>query len=94
MGSESAPMPDRDQQSGRYVDEYPPEEFTAAIDALGGAGSTQEVAEEVGVIYDTAYKKLRRLRDRGAVTSRKVGGSHLWSLAADADAEQGEEVSA
>lgn len=81
MDAKDSTVPERDQQSGRFVHEYPPNEFTTAIDALGGAASTQEVADEVGVIYDTTYKKLRSLEDRGAVESRRVASARLWSLA-------------
>lgn len=83
MGTHAAVMPDRDDETGRYTDEYPSELFLDALRELGGNGGTQEVADEVGCIYDTAYKKLRALEDSGDVTSRKVGNARLWMLVDD-----------
>ena len=74
-------MPDRDQDTGRYTVEYSQAEFLRAIRRIGGAGSTQEIADEVGCIYDTAYKKLRQLEDGGKVESKKVANARLWSVA-------------
>lgn len=76
-------MPDRDQDTGRYTAEYSTAEFLEAIDSLGGAGGTQEIANEVGCIYDTAYKKLRQLEDSGKIESRKVANARLWSVAGE-----------
>ena len=76
-------MPDRDDETGRYTAEYPSELFVTAIRDLGGNGGTQEIADEVGCLYDTAYKKLRALEDSGEVTSRKVGNARLWMVADD-----------
>lgn len=73
-------MPDRDQDTGRYTAEYSQAEFLRAIKGIGGAGGTQEIADEVGCIYDTAYKKLRQLEDSGKVESKKVANARLWSI--------------
>lgn len=83
MATQMASMPDRNDDTGRYTDEYPPSAFTEAIAALGGSAGTQEVADEVGCIYDTAYKKLRSLEDSGKINSRKVANARLWELAED-----------
>jgi hypothetical protein len=75
------PEDHRDQSSGRYTNKYPDREFIDAIDTLGGAAGTQEIADEVGCIYDTAYSKLVRLEEESRVTSRKVANARLWSVA-------------
>jgi GTP-sensing pleiotropic transcriptional regulator CodY len=89
MDGQRHPMPERNDESGRYTDEYPREAFLDALRTLDGAGGTSEIASEVGCIRETAYKKLRAMRDDGLVTSRDVGGSLLWMLPADND-EDGE----
>jgi GTP-sensing pleiotropic transcriptional regulator CodY len=73
-------MPERDEDTGRYVEEYPPELFVDALSELDSAGGTQEIADEVGCKYDVAYKKLRALAEEGVITSRKVGNANLWML--------------
>lgn len=74
-------MAERDDESGRYTETYPLAEFIEALDALGGAAGTQEVADEVGCKYRTANAKLHELEDDGQVTARKVGNAYLWQLA-------------
>lgn len=74
------PGADRDEDSGKYTDKYPREEFVKAIRAEGGMAGTQDVADRVGVIYDTAYKKLRRLEEGGEVSSRKIANARVWML--------------
>jgi hypothetical protein len=80
MDEKTVSMPDRDEESGRYVEEYPAEEFFAALDALGGDGTTQEVADDVGAKYDVTYRKLRTLEDEERITRRKVGNANLWMI--------------
>ena len=72
---------DRDEDSGKYVETYPPEEFLKALEALGGSGTAREVAERVGSHKWTARSKLQDLADRGLVEKRLVGRTHLWSIA-------------
>ena len=95
--NESATAPERDEATGRYVADTPPEEFIEAIERLGGAG-TQEIADGVGCRYQAAYKRLRALEDQGRVGRRKIANANLWVLATDGDADtesdRGEEVSA
>ena len=68
-------------ERGQFAPEVPNEEFFDALRELGGAAGTQEVADEVGCIYDTAYKRLLRLEDEDVVTRRKVANANLWVLA-------------
>ncbi len=86
-------MPDRDETTGRYSESFPSEAFIDAIDALGGAAGTQEVADQVGCQYRTAYGKLRDLESAGRVSSRKVANARLWSVV-DESADDGTEASA
>lgn len=53
------------------------------INAEGGLAGTQDLADQVGVIYDTAYKKLRKMEEEGQVTSRKVANALVWMLPDD-----------
>ncbi len=73
-------MADRDDDSGKYTETYPLEDFTAALETLGGSAGTQEVADEVGCKYRTANAKLHELEDRGEIASQKVGNAYLWLL--------------
>lgn len=75
MGSDDR---NRDADTGQYSEKYPPEMFVDAIRADGGATGTQDVADTVGCSYETAYKKLHKLADDGAIVRRKVGNVNLW----------------
>lgn len=72
---------DRDDDSGRYAQTYPPGEFVEAIDAASGAAGTREIAEAVGCSVDTAIRRLDELEDEGTVERREVGNAFLWMLA-------------
>jgi len=74
-------MAERDEESGQYQQTFPLEDFVGALEELGGAAGTQEVADAVGCKYRTANSKLHDLEDAGEVTSRKVGNAYLWQLA-------------
>jgi uncharacterized membrane protein len=69
---------DRDADTGRYSEEYPPDSFVDAIKSDGGATGTQDVANIVGCSYETAYKKLHKLAEAGTIVRRKVGNVNLW----------------
>lgn len=69
---------DRDEDSGRFTETYPPESFVEAIRNEGGEAGTRAVAERVGCSYETAYKKLRALEEVGTLEPRKVGNAYLW----------------
>ena len=73
-------MADRDDDSGKYTETYPLDDFIEALDVLGGSAGTQEVADEVGCKYRTANAKLHELEDRGEIVSQKVGNAYLWML--------------
>ena len=71
---------DRDDETGRYTENYPLEEFMSALKSYDGTASTQEVADEVGCAYRTAYAKLSELEENGEITYRKVGNAQLWEI--------------
>jgi hypothetical protein len=71
---------DRDEESGRFTEEYPEEEFIHALEELGSAG-TADVSNYVGCDRRTAYLKLQSLENKGEVNSQKVGNALLWELA-------------
>lgn len=71
---------DRDEESGKYTETYPPEDFIEALESLSGKAGTQEVAEEVGCAYRTAFAKLSKLENKGKISSHKVGNALLWEL--------------
>jgi len=78
--SQTVPQPGRDERSGRFEAEFTDEEFIQTLDELDGA-PTSEVAQEIGCKRNTAYKRLRRLRDEGRVESEEIGSSLRWTTA-------------
>ncbi|WP_344982447.1 hypothetical protein, partial [Streptosporangium fragile] len=54
-----------------------------ALRQFNGAPGTQEITEEVGCEYRTAYGKLTDMEQEGVITSRKVGNANLWMLVDD-----------
>jgi len=69
----------RDENSGRFSEEYPREDFLRVLEEHGAAGTT-DVAEHVGCDRRTAYLKLQSLEEEGDVERRKVGNALLWEL--------------
>lgn len=71
--------PERDDETGRFKEQYPRQAFLSAIQEEGGMAGTSDIAESVGVIRETAYKRLQRMEENGLVISRKVGNSLVWT---------------
>lgn len=69
---------DRDEETGKYTESYPYEDFLSALELLDGTAGTQEIADEVGCSYRTAHAKLTELEEDGKIASRKVGNAKLW----------------
>jgi biotin operon repressor len=70
---------DSEPTDGRRT--YTDEQF---LDALrDGCETTREVADTLGISRQGAHKRLSTLRDDGAITSREVGGTLLWSIRSD-----------
>lgn len=72
-------MSDERDEQGRFQTEHDDEEFLEAVAAHSPAG-TREVADAVGVSRQNADQRLRKLRDRGDVRSKKVGRELVWML--------------
>ncbi|WP_336336882.1 transcriptional regulator [Haloarcula brevis] len=71
---------DRDEDSGKFTEQYPEEAFLEAVEQLKTA-TTTEIAEEVGCSYDLAYRRLNTLVDEGEVQRKEIGPSFVWSSA-------------
>lgn len=69
---------DRDEESGRFREQYPTEMFLKGVEDLDVA-TTSKVAESVGCSYDLAYRRLKTLAENGKVEKRNIGGSFVWS---------------
>lgn len=74
------PNDERDESTGKFREKYRRETFLKAIETRGGAAGTQEVADEVGCPYNTAYSKLRALENEGRISSRKIANARLWKV--------------
>ena len=70
---------ERDDETGKFTEEYPTEDFIEVLETDGPA-STTEIAEQIGCDRRTAYLKLQSLEDDEEIQSRKVGNALLWSL--------------
>ena len=70
---------DRDEESGKFTEEYPLQEFLEVLAEHGPSGTT-DIADFVGCDRRTAYLKLKSLEKEGEVQSQKVGNSLLWEL--------------
>jgi hypothetical protein len=71
---------DRDEDSGKFTEQYPEEAFLGAVERLETA-TTSEIAEEVGCSYDLAYRRLNTLIDEGEIQRKEIGPSFVWSSA-------------
>jgi predicted ArsR family transcriptional regulator len=71
---------DRDEESGKFTEEYPQEDFLNALEEIGPAGTT-DISDRVGCDRRTAYLKLQSLEEEELVESSKVGNALLWALA-------------
>jgi hypothetical protein len=71
---------DRDEDSGRFTEQYPENAFLEAIERLDTA-TTTKIAEEVGCSYDLAYRRLNSLLSEEKVERKQVGPSFVWSTA-------------
>lgn len=70
---------ERDEESGKFTEEYPAESFLNVLREGGPAGTT-DIAEQVGCDRRTAYLKLKALEEDGVVESQKVGNALLWKV--------------
>lgn len=69
---------DRDDESGKFTEQYPRKAFLQAVDELD-TPTTTNVAIEVGCSYDLAYRRLKALEEEGEVNHTEVGSTFIWS---------------
>lgn len=70
----------RDASNGRYVTTVSDEailEFVAEHELVG----TADVADRIGRVRETAYRRLKALEEDGKVRGRHIGNSLTWTLA-------------
>jgi DNA-binding Lrp family transcriptional regulator len=65
--------------SGRYTGSVSNTDVVAAVRAHDPA-ATSEIGDELGISRQAADRRLRRLRDDGRVSSKKIGASLVWFL--------------
>lgn len=70
---------DRDDETGRFSEQYSDEAFLEAVSELDPA-TTAKVANYVGCSYDLAYRRLLRLSKGGRMIKQEVGGSFVWDV--------------
>jgi hypothetical protein len=68
---------DRDEFSGRFIQEYSDEDFVQVVKELGSC-STSDVADHVGCSSDLAYRRLTELAAESRIDSEKVAGNCRW----------------
>jgi len=68
--------------TGRYSRSVDDTDVVAAVRAHDPA-ATSEIADEVGISRQGADRRLRDLRDRGEVSSKKIGASLVWFMPRD-----------
>lgn len=72
---------DRDRDRGRFTPVYDDADFIQAIRDRDDMASTRQVADAVGCDKDTAYRRLRSLRDeQNKLTSEDIGNTLLWRI--------------
>jgi len=74
------PYDKRDNDTGEFTETYPHQEFLQSLESLSGQASTQEITNEVGCAYRTAYQKLVELEEDGKISSKNIGNARLWIL--------------
>lgn len=62
---------------GRYTSEYDDDDILEAVRKHAPA-ATKEIADAVGCTRQNADRRLRELRERGAVNSKKTGPALVW----------------
>lgn len=75
--------PERDGETGQYTHSWSDDDFLEALRELGGFAGTTDVAENVGCVRDSAYRRLNNLAENGEVERREIGGSLTWVLDED-----------
>lgn len=80
MGSNESSNGKRDDDTGKFSEQYETGAFVDALRELGGSGATKGIADKVGCSRRTAHYRLSELRDEGRIDVREVGRSKLWVI--------------
>jgi len=72
------PYDDRDENN-RFKASFDDDEILDFI-KLSDDPTTGDVAREFECSQQNAYYRLTKLRDRGAVQSRKIGNANVWTV--------------
>ena len=73
-------------ETGLYASQYSTDTIIETLEREDMVG-TRDIADALGCVYDTAYKRLRKLEDEGRVESQKVANTRIWDLADDTETE-------
>lgn len=68
---------ERDEQ-GRFSSEHADADVLAAVRNHNPA-ATSEVADDLGIVRQSADYRLRKLADEGQVRQKKIGASAVWT---------------
>jgi len=68
----------RDDDSGKFTEQYPRTAFIQAVASIENA-TTTEVAKEVGCSYDLAYRRLNALESEDEIERITVGSAFIWT---------------
>lgn len=69
----------RDEESGRYTDDFSDDAFLAVIQKEEIAGTT-EIAESVGCTRRQALNRLKEMESEGLIESKDVGRALVWRV--------------
>ena len=75
-------MGEERNSKGRFEQQHTDEDVLAAVRAHEPA-ATSEVADELGIARQSADYRLRKLRDGGRVSSKKIAASLVWFTTGD-----------
>lgn len=71
-------MTSRDDDSGKFTEQYPRKAFIQAVTSVENA-TTTKVADEVGCSYDLAYRRLNALEADDEISRITVGSAFIWT---------------
>lgn len=66
-------------KSGKYAPSYSDADILNAVEKHEPA-STKEIADELGMVRQSADYRLRKLLEQGSVSKKTIGNSLAWSI--------------
>ncbi len=76
--SDVTPYDERSEESGKFTPEFSDRDFLGELSE--DPTTTSEVADAVGCNYQTAYVRLKSLRDDGRADSEKYARTLVWTV--------------